>query len=195
MLALSSRNPHLLAYATKTGFTLIEALITTSLLALFTGLMIPSLQRVDPTLNLKQRASALRSLIKQARTIAIVHDKRVFLCGAAASSESIKPLDIPCHIGGSWQHGVQAVIDQDDDQEPSSGDEVALNQPADSCGSVLNWQGFRGKGRFDFLPSGMTHWQKGRFTLCVVDDETLRRDVIINASGRSYISRNNTKRC
>jgi hypothetical protein len=41
----------------------------------------------------------------------------------------------------------------------------------------------------------MTHWQNGRFTLCVVDDETLRRDVIINASGRSYISRNNTKGC
>ena len=195
MLALSSRNPHLLAHATKTGFTLIEALITTSLLALFTALMIPSLQRVDPTLNLEQRASALRSLIKQARAMAIAHDKRVFLCGAAASSETIKPLHIPCHTGGSWQHGVQVVIDQDDDQEPSSGDEVALYQPVDSRGSVLNWQGFRGKGRVDFLPSGMTHWQNGRFTLCVVDDETLRRDVIINASGRSYISRNNTKGC
>ena len=117
MLALSSRNSQLLARATKTGFTLIEALITTSLLALFTALMIPSLQRVDPTLNLEQRASALRSLIKQGRAMAIAHDKRVFLCGAAASSETIKPLDIPCHTGGSWQHGVQVVIDQDDDQD------------------------------------------------------------------------------
>ena len=111
MLALSSRNPHLLAHATKTGFTL----ITTSLLAMFTALMIPSLQRVDPTIDLEQRASALRSLIKQSRTMAIAHDKRVFLCGAAASSETFKPLDIPCHTGGSWQHGVQVVIDQDDE--------------------------------------------------------------------------------
>ena len=117
-------------------------------------------------------------------TMAIAHDKRVFLCGAAASSENFKPLDIPSHIGGSWQHRVQEVIDKDDDQEPSSGNEVALYQPADSRGAVLKWQGFRGKDHVDFVTSVMTHWQKGRFTLCVVDDETLRRDVIINASGR-----------
>ena len=191
MLALSSRDPRLLAHATKSGFTP----ITTSLLALFTAVMIPSLQRVDPTLNLEQSASALRSLIKQARTMALAHDKRVLLRGAAASSETLKPPDIPCHIGGSWQHVVQVVVDQDDDQEPSSGDEVALFQPADSSGAVLNWQRFRDKGRVDFLPSSMSHWQNGRFTLCVVNDETLRRDVIINASGRSYISRVNTKGC
>ena len=61
------------------GFTLIEALITLSLLALFTALMMPSPQRVNPALNLEQRADALHSLIKQARTLAIAHDKRVFL--------------------------------------------------------------------------------------------------------------------
>ena len=127
--------------------------------------------------------------------MALAHDKRVLLRGAAASSETLKPPDIPCHIGGSWQHVVQVVVDQDDDQEPSSGDEVALFQPADSSGAVLNWQRFRDKGRVDFLPSSMSHWQNGRFTLCVVNDETLRRDVIINASGRSYISRVNTKGC
>ena len=72
-------------------------------------------------------------------TMAIAHDKRVFLCGAAASSENFKRLDIPSHIGGRWQHRVQEVIDQDDDQEPSSGNEVALYQLADSRGAVLNW--------------------------------------------------------
>ena len=70
---------HTRDHSHRAGFTLIEALITVSLLALFTALMMPSLQRVNPALNLEQRADALRSLIKQARTLAIAHDKRVFL--------------------------------------------------------------------------------------------------------------------
>jgi hypothetical protein len=41
----------------------------------------------------------------------------------------------------------------------------------------------------------MTHWQNGRFTLCAVGDKTLRRDVIINAAGRSYISRDHAGGC
>lgn len=104
-------------------------------------------------------------------------------------------IDIPCDLGGSWQHGIQVVIDQDDDQEPSAGDEVALYQPADGAAAVLSWRGFRGKNRIDFLPSGMTYWQNGRFTYCAVGDVTLRRDVIINAAGRSYISRDDTGGC
>ena len=51
---------HARDHRNKAGFTLIEALITVSLLALFTALMMPSLQRVNPTLSLEQRASALR---------------------------------------------------------------------------------------------------------------------------------------
>lgn len=177
------------------GFTLIEALITVSLLALFTALMMASLQRVNPALNLEQRANALRSLIKQARTLAIVHDKRVFLCGAAPDAETSMDIDMPCDLAGSWQHGVLVVVDQDGDQEPSTGDVLTLYQPADNRESVLSWRGFRGKNRVDFLPNGMTHWQNGRFTLCAVGDKTLRRDVIINAAGRSYISRENAGGC
>ena len=70
--------------------------------------------------------------------MAIPHAKRFFLYGAAASSETFKPHDMPCRIGGSWQHGAPVVIYKDDDQEPSSGDEVALHQSADSRGAILN---------------------------------------------------------
>ena len=185
-----TRNP-----GQKAGFTLIEALITVSMLALFTALMMPSLHRVNPALNLEQRANALRSLIKQARTLAIAHDKRVFLCGAAPDAETSMDIDSPCDLAGSWQHGVLVVIDQDGDQEPSTGDVVTLYQSADSRESVLSWRGFRGKSRVEFLPNGMTYWQNGRFTLCAVGDKTLRRDVIINAAGRSYISRDNAGGC
>ena len=179
----------------KAGFTLIEALVTVSMLALFTALMMPSLHRVNPALNLEQRANALRSLIKQARTLAIAHDKRVFLCGAAPDAETSMDIDSPCDLAGSWQHGVLVVIDQDGDEEPSTGDVLTLYQPADNRESVLSWRGFRGKNRVDFLPNGMTHWQNGRFTLCAVGDKTLRRDVVINAAGRSYISRDHAGGC
>ncbi len=185
-----TRNP-----GQKAGFTLIEALITVSMLALFTALMMPSLHRVNPALNLEQRANALRSLIKQARTLAIAHDKRVFLCGAAPDAETSMDIDSPCDLAGSWQQGVLVVSEQDGNEEPSTGDVVTLYQPAGSRESVLSWRGFRGKNRVDFLPNGMTHWQNGRFTLCAVGDKTLRRDVIINAAGRSYISRDNAGGC
>ena len=99
-------------------------LITMSVRPLFNASMIPTLQRVDSTLDLEQRASALCSLIRQAMPMA--HARRVLLYGASASYENFKPLNIPSHIGVSWQHRLQEVIDQGDDQHPSSSDEMAL---------------------------------------------------------------------
>ena len=60
------------------GFTLIEILVVISLLALLT----PNLQHGSPIVDLEQRAQTLSSLIKQARTLAITHRMRIFLCGA-----------------------------------------------------------------------------------------------------------------
>ena len=72
---------------------------------------------------------------------------------------------------------------------------MTLYQPTDSRETVLRWLGFRGKSRVEFLPNGMTHWQNDRFALCAASDKTLRRDVIINAVGRSYVSRENAGGC
>ena len=69
------------------GFTLIEILVVIILLALLTELMTPSLQHGNPIVDLERRAKALGSLINQARTLAITHRKRVFLCGAAPDGE------------------------------------------------------------------------------------------------------------
>ena len=181
------------------GFTLIEILIVISLLALLTALMTPNLQHGNPIVDLEQRAQALRSLIKQARTLAITHRKRVFLCGAAPESEfSLEDnfsRGVPCDMQGGWHNGIQVVIDQDGNQQPSAEDEVVLYQPADSERVVISWRGFRGRERIDFLPSGSTHWQNGRFTLCSTNDASLHRDVIINAAGRSYIRSGTSSRC
>ena len=68
-------------------------------------------------------------------------------------------------------------------------------QPAASERVVISWRGFRGRERIDFLPSGSTHWQNGRFTLCSTNDASLHRDVIINAAGRSYIRCGTSSRC
>ena len=181
------------------GFTLIEILVVISLLALLTALMTPNLQHGNPIVDLEQRAKALGSLINQARTLAITHRQRVFLCGAAPDGELFLEDNlnrgVPCDIQGGWHNGIQVVIDQDGNQQPSAEDEVVLYQPADSERVVISWRGFRGRERIDFLPSGSTHWQNGRFTLCSTNDASLHRDVIINAAGRSYISFGTSSRC
>ena len=98
------------------GFTLIETLVVISLLALLTALMTPNLQRGNPVVDLEQRATALASLINQARTLAITHRKRVFLCGAATDGELFLEDNlnrgVPCDRQGGWHNGIQVVIDQ-----------------------------------------------------------------------------------
>ncbi|MDC3123581.1 GspH/FimT family pseudopilin [Gammaproteobacteria bacterium] len=181
------------------GFTLIEILVVISSLALLTALMTPNLQHGNPIVDLEQRAKALGSLINQARTLVITNRKRVFLCGAALDGElSLEDnlnQGVPCDIQGGWHNGILVVIDQDGDQQPSAEDVVVLYQPADSERVVISWRGFRGRERIDFLPSGSTHWQNGRFTLCSTNDASLHLDVVINAAGRSYISSGTSSRC
>ena len=181
------------------GFTLIEILVVISLLALLTALMTPNLQHGNPVVDLEQRAKALASLINQARTLAVSQRKRGFLCGAAPDGELFLEDNlnrgVPCDRQGGWHNGIQVVIDQDRNQQPSAEDEVVLYQPADSERVVISWRGFRGRERIDFLPSGSTHWQNGRFNLCSTNDASLHRDVIINAAGRSYIRSGTSSRC
>ena len=181
------------------GFTLIEILVIISLLALLTALMTPNLQHGNPIVDLERRAKALGSLINQARTLAITHRKRVFLCGAAPDGELFLEDNlnrrVPCDRQGGWHNGMQVVIDQDRNHQPSAKDEVVLYQPADSERVVISWRGFRGREQIDFLLSGSTHWQNGRVILCSTKDASLYRDVIINASGQSYISSGTSSRC
>ena len=105
-------------------FTLIEMLLVLSLLALLATLMTLNLQRGNPIVDLEQRAIALGSLIKKAKTLAFTHRKRGFLCGATPDGE-LSPednlnRDAPCDIRDGRHNGMLVVIDRDGNQQPSA---------------------------------------------------------------------------
>ncbi len=153
----------------KSGFTLIELLIVLGILAILLASSVSNLMSSAPNTAVSQQAKQLQSLLSHARSVAIASRSRVFVCGATKSPESFEQTNETslCDPHGIWSRGINIVLDTNNSLAVDSGDQIALDQPAIPGDMTLRWRGFRGKSHIEFLNSGSTFWQNGRFTLCV----------------------------
>lgn len=169
------------------GFTLIEIMIVISIVALMAAVAAPQLFQHHVSLTLRQEAQQVQSLLNHARRLAMLHQQRVFVCSAISKTVDLMNQKQHCSDQGDWIHGITVVLDSNDDGLPNTSDPIMLYQGPSPYATQLRWRGFRGKNRIEFLAHGMTHWQNGRFTLCRSGQNILGLEVVINASGRSYL--------
>ena len=80
------------------GFTLIELMICLSLIATLSTLLAPRLLETVPEPVLERQARQLRSLLSNARTLALVHDSSTIVC--PANTTSIRPLNAENALAG-----------------------------------------------------------------------------------------------
>ena len=169
------------------GFTLIELLITLGLLAALTALFAPSLLTAGQGVSLTTHAKDLQSLLNGGRSLAMIHQQSVFVCGASPAVADASPAPEPCDTHGEWGHGLHVVLDSNGNQAPDVDDSIQLFQPPYPGHTTLIWKGFRGKHHIEFLAEGITNWQTGRFTFCTRHQVSQGLEVVLNAAGRSYI--------
>jgi type IV fimbrial biogenesis protein FimT len=172
---------------TAQGFTLIELLVTLGLLSAITALAAPSLLSAGHRVSLSAQAKDLQSLLNNGRSLAMVHQKSVFVCGASPGPADVSASPEPCDVHGEWRHGIHVVLDSNSNQAPDVDDDIQLFQRPYPPPTTLDWQGFRGKHHIEFLAAGITNWQNGRFTFCTASPEPQGLEVVLNAAGRSYI--------
>lgn len=172
---------------TAKGFTLVELLVILGLLAAIIALTAPALLSFGQGARLNAHAKDLQSLLNNSRSLAMLQQQSVFVCGASPAPADAMSASEPCDVLGEWRHGIHVVLDENSNQAPDIDDSITLFQAPYSHLTTLTWRGFRGKDHIEFLAAGTTNWQNGRFTFCSRDTESEGLEIVLNVAGRSYI--------
>ena len=187
----------------SSGFTLIELMICLSLIATLSAMLAPRLLETMPALVLERQTQQLQSLLSNARTLAMVHDSSTIVC--PASTASLRPLNAEnplaggwCDPHGDWQAGVNVVLDRDQNRSIDAADALVFHlawYTSQGLPPRIQWRGFRDDDQIEFLASGMTNWQNGRFIFCSPTHQIPAKHLVINAAGRSYVQEVSTQDC
>ena len=111
------------------GFTLLELLVTLGLLAPLTALIAPALLSAGQGVSLTAHAKDLQSLLNGGRSLAMIQQQSVFVCGASPVSADASLTPEPCDAHGAWRHGIHVVLDRNSTQATDVGDALRLFQP------------------------------------------------------------------
>lgn len=158
------------------GFTILELMVTTIILALIFAIGVPSFRNVSLGSHLSSSANNLMASVQLARSEAIKRNATMTLC---ASSDAVT-----CAASGGWQQG---WIIRD------AAGTVYQVQEADDTGYVIAQAG--GTLPLSFLPIGLGA-SAATFTVCRDDPlGSQERVVSVRASGAAYVTTTETGNC
>lgn len=166
------------------GWTLIEAMISVSVVTILSSVALPSMRDLLDAACREALASEALSALRTARSEAIKRNDQVVLCKAATPQE--------CTASGGWEQGWLAFHDANGNARLDPGEDVVLQRHALPPGWRLSgntplaqrvaYQSF-GETR---LPTGA--FQAGTFTLCKTSAEaTTAVRIVINSMGRPRV--------
>jgi type IV fimbrial biogenesis protein FimT len=174
------------------GFSLVELMVTVSLVAILAGLAAPSFQAQIDNSRLGSHSSTLMSSLLFARSEAIKRNTRVVLC-KSADGES-------CTTSGDWQQGWIIFVDADNNATRATTEQVVQQMPALSGTfklsgntNIANYVSYAGVGSALLTGGG---FQAGTFTLCKISATGGdSREIIINATGRPRTEKSSVTSC
>jgi len=111
------------------GFTLIEALVTVTLLGILVTLAVPGMVELVRNNRIAAQTNDILSLFAFARSEAMQRGARVALCPSADGSI--------CSAGANWSVGIIVFADANRDGTAGGGEEVLRVMPALSGGNTL----------------------------------------------------------
>lgn len=163
--------------ARNTGFTLIEAIIVLSIVAMLVTVGLPVF---GATMERHRVAAALHLLtadMAMARTSAVVKRRQVVLCPSTDSTS--------CSSGSDWSRGWLVFIDADGNRRPDSPADVLRAADAPGHGRGLSLTSSRPYLRYQV--DGRTAHSNLTVHVCVED--ALAGQVVVNNHGRARTSR------
>ncbi|HEY9094265.1 MAG TPA: GspH/FimT family pseudopilin [Hydrogenophaga sp.] len=157
------------------GFTLLEALLTISVLSILVTLALPNLGNL---MAKWQRDSATRAFVDHlqlARALAIKSSKRVVMCSSADGIQCAES------SGADWAGGWLIFRDENANKALDQSDTVvAVAGPQSGVASSNHVR------RFDFLPSGLM--ASGMSSMVVTPSSGTPMRIIVNRVGRLRLS-------
>ncbi len=161
------------------GMTLVEQLSVLAILSILTATSFASFS-IFEHLRADSIARDVQQLVHYARSEALNKRRSVFVCPSLDGSSCSRP----------WARQLIAYHDLNGDQVLDAGDKIirALNLAPRK--TQIKWRAFGNRLYVQFIPSGITNYHNGTFTLCPLNnDPLLARNVILNVAGRSYLGK------
>lgn len=173
------------------GFTLIELMVTLSVLAILMALAIPSFQSLMASSNLSAVTNDLMTTLAQARSNAVRRGGRVTVCKSASGTQ--------CAASGDWEQGW--IMFNDDDHSGTSasvstGEAITFTAPTSASNILikgnLGYISYAADGQAKLM-DGTGGFQAGTLRVCststALTNDKRARDLILSRVGRIVIDR------
>jgi type IV fimbrial biogenesis protein FimT len=165
------------------GFTLIDLLIVLSIVAILSALTLSAFPVIEKY-QVERNAKSVIQAVMYGRSLAISEGKSIFICPSNDGQVCDK----------DWSSTMLVYRNQDNDLNYGPQDELVYRFELTSQSSRVRWGSFRRKDYLELLPTGMTNFQNGTFTVCSKSKNTSTAiPVIINVAGRPYFGTDKNK--
>ncbi len=159
------------------GFTLIELIITLSVVAILMLIATPSMQTMVVKNRMVTTLNELVADLNLARSEAIKRGQRTLLCKSSSGTQ--------CDPNADWSDGWLLFHDSDGDRAVSANEQVIRVHAKLNKSIKLDYRGPSHRSHYvDFLASGETNNQNGRFWFCNLHDPDDNRALVISRTGR-----------
>ena len=162
------------------GFTLIELMISVSIVAIVAAIVIPNFNEFIVRMRVDNEISQLHRLLLTARNSAINANRDVTLC----------PIDNNSHCTTDWQNNIIVFVDINDDSiySPELNEVIIRIKSSAKINDKLQYGLFRKKIKFA-ATGRTTGWgSNGTLKYCPEHNTELSRAIVIATSGRFYPS-------
>jgi type IV fimbrial biogenesis protein FimT len=156
------------------GFTLIEAMVSVSVIAILAGIALPSLGAFVERQRTSAAITSLTTHMALARIAAISRNRRAVLCPSVDGSH--------CESGTDWSRGWMLFLDDDGNRKPDANDEV-LRVDLEPTSRRLRVASSTGRQQLRYLPDGRSAGANLTISICNSQQQLLGQ-VIVNNMGR-----------
>lgn len=179
----------------STGFTLIELMVTISVLAILLAVAVPNFQSFLLNNRLATSTNELVSSLAVARSEAVKRATRVTICKSA----NLNVANPTCATGATWQNGWIVFVDSGIAGTVDGTDEILrVFQPAVNNGMTIT-TGNNFSNWISYLPAGGSQGNgllaNGTFivsfAVCPTPATNMARNIAVNSTGRVITSRVN----
>jgi type IV fimbrial biogenesis protein FimT len=183
-MVLRMHIPH--APKTRSGFTLVEMLVTVCIAGVLAAVVVPFASSIGTSMKLSSYANGFLSNLYLARSEAIMRNAPVAMCKSADGAA--------CSADGGWEQGW--IVFHDPSGNGAREADELLVQRVEALPPGFRLRGNLNVARYvSFAPSGATRtatgaFQAGTLTVCRASlDSAEARQIVINAVGRPRVQK------
>lgn len=166
----------MLQWVAHRGFTLLELMVTLSILLIVATAGVSLYREVKESIHADVVIHRLRAAMNYAHSEAILRGQTVVLCPSGDQKT--------CHK--DWSLGHMVFVDVDGNHRLSHETALLRTYPGLQGHGKFIWRGFHSQDYIEWLPFGVNRQQNGTMVYCSPEaDERYARGIIVNKTGRT----------